>query len=83
MVHLLPPPAHAATQHPAYGIAASAAISRVNLITLNKFPSGRWRRLRKMNEDRFLLLFYLDDGVGGEGIGGGRKKWLHSADWDL
>jgi hypothetical protein len=36
-----------------------------------------------MNEDRFLLLFYLDDGVGGEAIGGGRKKWLHSADWDL
>jgi hypothetical protein len=31
-----------------------------------------------MNEDRFLLLFYLDDGVGV-----GRKRWLHPADWDL
>jgi hypothetical protein len=54
-------------QHRTYGIAASAAISRVNLITPNKFPSGRCRRRREMNVSWFLL-FYL---------GGGGWKWRH------
>lgn len=55
MVHLLPPPPYAATQHPAYGIAASAAISRVNLIT-QQIP---FRPLEKTEKNERGSLFII------------------------
>jgi hypothetical protein len=56
MVHLLPPTPHAATQHPAYGIAASAAISRANLITLQQIL---FRPLQKTEKNERGSLFII------------------------
>lgn len=55
IVHLLLPSPHAATQHTAYGIAASAAISRFNLIT-QQIP---FRPLQKTEKNERGSLFII------------------------